>query len=292
MKKLIIEVRVNEYAMRDGNRHVPWTAEELGRDAAAIREAGAAVIHFHARQADGAPDYEPQAYIAAAREIRNATDLILSPTLGQINVGGQLERIKHIVEMARHDGLKPELAAIDTGSANIDRFDAVAKQFVTSGKVYENSHDTLMLFCREFAKLGVRPVISAWNGPFLRSGAALMEIGLIPEPAYALLVHCEGGLLGGHPATTAGLAAFRSHLPSDKRIEWTVCCKHGNLFAIAMQAIAEGGHVSIGIGDYDYPELGQPTNAELVAEITRMAKLIGREVATPDEARTMLGLRG
>ena len=290
MKKLIIEVRVNEYAMRDGNRHVPWTAEELGRDAAEIRAAGAAVIHFHARRDDGTPDHEPASYVAAARAIRDAGDLIMSPTLGQINVGGQIERIRHIIEMAKHPGLKPELAAIDTGSANIDRFDAAAGRFVTTEKIYQNSHETLMLFAEQFRALGVRPVISAWNGPFLRSAAALMQMGLIPEPAYALLVHCEGGLLGGHPATTAGLAAFRSHLPDDRRIEWTVCCKHGNLFPVAMQAIAEGGHVSIGIGDYDYPELGMPTNASLVSEIVRLASLIGREIATPDEARAMLGL--
>lgn len=290
MKKLIIEVRVNEYAMRDGNANVPWTAGELGRDAAAIREAGAAVIHFHCRDDAGAPDHQPDSYVAAARAIRDVTDLIMSPTLGQINVGGQLERIGHIVEMARHRGLKPELAAIDTGSANIDRFDAVTGRFVTTEKIYENSHETLMLFCEEFRALGVRPVISAWNGPFLRSGAALMQMGLIPEPAYALLVHCEGGLLGGHPATSAGLQAFQSHLPPDKHVEWTVCCKHGNVFPVAMQAIAEGGHVSIGIGDYDYPELDNPSNAALVRQIVQLAKLVGREVATPDEARGMLGL--
>lgn len=291
MKKLIIEVRVNEYAMREGNPHVPWTAEELGRDAAAIREAGAAVVHFHAREDDGAPDHRPAAYVAAARAIRNASDLIMSPTLGQINVGGQIERIQHIIEMAKHPDIKPELAAIDTGSANIDRFDIATGKFLTTEKIYQNSHETLILFAKEFRALGVRPVISAWNGPFLRSAGALMQMGLIAEPAYALLVHCEGGLLGGHPATSAGLAAFRSHLPDDRRIEWTVCCKHGNLFPVAMQAIAEGGHVSIGIGDYEYPELDMPTNAGLVAEIVRMAKLIGREVATPDEARAMLGLQ-
>ena len=290
MKKLIIEVRVNEYAMRDGNVHVPWTADELGRDAVAIRQAGAAVIHFHARQDDGAPSFESADYVAAARAIRNGTDLIMSPTLGQINVGGDQERIKHIVELAQHPGLKPELVAIDTGSANIDRYDAVAKKFLSVDKIYQNSHETLMLFCEEFARLGVRPVISAWNGPFLRSGAALMDMGLIPEPAYALLVHCEGGLLGGHPATTAGLEAFLSHLPADRQIEWTVCCKHGNLFPVAMQAIISGGHVSIGLGDYYYPELQQPTNAALVTEVARLARLIGREVATPDEARAILNL--
>jgi 3-keto-5-aminohexanoate cleavage enzyme len=290
MKKLIIEVRVNEYAMRDGNPHVPWTAAEIGRDARAIRDAGAAVIHFHARRDDGAPAHEPEDYAACIREIRRNTDLIVHPTLGQITVGGQEERIRHIIELARDSALKPDIAAIDTGSANIDVFDMTTRRFRTTGKVYVNAHDTLMLFCRRFADLGVRPVISAWNGPFLRSGGALMAMGLISEPAYALLVHCEGGLLGGHPATTDGLRAFLTHLPIDRRVEWTVCCKHGNLFPVAMQAIAEGGHVSIGIGDYDYPELGQPTNADLVREVVRMARLIGRDVATPAEARSMLGL--
>lgn len=290
MKKLIIEVRVNEYAMRCGNRNVPWTAAELGGDALAIRDAGASVIHFHARNDDGSPSHNPQDYVASIRAIRANSDLIVHPTLGQINVGGQEDRIRHIIELAQDPALKPEIAAIDTGSANIDIFDAASATFRSTGKVYVNAHDTLMLFCRRFAELGVRPVISAWNGPFLRSGGALMQMGLIPEPAYALLVHCEGGLLGGHPATNDGLRAFLTHMPRDRRIEWTVCCKHGNLFAVAMQAIAEGGHVSIGIGDYDYPELGQPTNADLVREIVRMARLIGREVATPAEARVMLGL--
>ncbi len=290
MKKLIIEVRVNEYAMRGGNPNVPWTASELGRDAKAIRDAGAAVIHFHARGDDGAPAHRPEDYAASIRAIRNNSDLIVHPTLGQITVGGQDERIRHIIELAKDPALKPEIAAIDTGSANIDIFDAATRTFKTSGKVYVNAHDTLMLFCRRFAELGVRPVISAWNGPFLRSGGALMAMGLIPEPAYALLVHCEGGLLGGHPATADGLRSFQTHLPKDRQIEWTVCCKHGNLFPVAMQAIAEGGHVSIGIGDYDYPELGQPTNADLVREIVRMARLVGRDVATPDDARAMLKL--
>lgn len=290
MKKLIIEVRVNEYAMRDGNPHVPWTPEEIGRDARAIRDAGAAVIHVHARQPDGAPAHGVADYAAVFRAIRNSSDLIIHPTLGQINVAGQGERIRHIIELARDPALKPEIAAIDTGSANIDIFDARTATFRSTGKVYVNSHDTLIQFAREFARVGVKPVISAWNGPFLRTGEALMQMGLIAEPAYALLVHCEGGLLGGHPASNDGLGAFLTHLPKGRRVEWTVCCKHGNLFPLAMRAIAEGGHVSIGIGDYDYPELGSPTNADLVREVVNMARLVGRPIATPAEARGMLGL--
>ena len=95
MKKLIIEVRVNEYAMRDGNPNVPWSAEELGRDARAIRDAGASIIHFHARGTNGEPAHGPAEYAAAMRAIRDQSDLITHPTLGQINVGGQEERIRH-----------------------------------------------------------------------------------------------------------------------------------------------------------------------------------------------------
>jgi uncharacterized protein (DUF849 family) len=68
-------------------------------------------------------------------------------------------------------------------------------------------------------------------------------------------------------ATPEGLRAFTDHLPRGRRVEWAVCCKGGNAFPLAMSAIATGGHVAIGIGDYPYPELGQPDNATLVREV-------------------------
>lgn len=290
MKKLIIEVRVNEYAMRTGNANVPWTADEIGRDARAIREAGASILHFHARKPDGKPAHATEDYAAAIRAIRANSDLLVHPTLGQITLGGQQERMRHIIELSRDAALRPDIAAIDTGSTNIDVYDQRAKAFRTADKVYVNAHDTLMLFCRILRECGVKPCFSAWTGPFLRTADALLDMELVGEPAYALLVHCEGGILGGHPADASGLRAFRDHLPKGRHVEWTVCCKEGNLFPAAMTAIAEGGHVAIGIGDYAYPELGQPTNADLVREVVRMAKLVGREVATPLEARRMLGL--
>jgi len=290
MKKLIIEVRINEYAFRDGNPNVPWTPDEIGRDAAEIREAGAAILHFHARNCDGSPAHRTEDYADVIRAIRKNSDLLVHPTLGQITVGGQDERIAHIVDLARDPALKPDLVALDTGSVNIDLYDSTTRTFRTDNKVYVNSHETLLRLCKRFADIGVHAAASAWNGPFLRTCGALMEMGLMPNPAYALLVHCEGGLLGGHPATSDGLRSFLSHMPLSRQVEWTVCCKHGNLFPIAMQAIAEGGHIAIGIGDYDYPELGNPKNAELVREIVRMANLVGRDIAGPDEAREILGL--
>ncbi len=290
VNELIIEVRVNEYAMREHNPKVPWTAEEIGRDARAIQAAGASVIHFHARNPDGSPAHQTADYAAAIRAIRANSDLLINPTLGQITKGGTHERISHLEAFAGDPVLQPELAGIDPGSTNIDVFDAASRRFVTADKVYVNAHATLLGFTERFRQLGIKTVLACWSVPFLRSAAALMETGAVDEPGYVLLVHGEGGQLGAHPATPEGLRAFTDHLPRHRRIEWAVCCKGGNVFPIAMTAIATGGHVAIGIGDYPYPELGQPDNAQLVSEVARLARLVGRPVATPAQARAILGL--
>ena len=75
-----------------------------------------------------------------------------------------------------------------------------------------------MLFCRILRECGVKPCFSAWTSPFLRTADALLDMDLVGEPAYALLVHCEGGILGGHPANSYGLRAFRDQLPQDRHI--------------------------------------------------------------------------
>ncbi len=290
MSKLIIDVRINEYAMRDENPNVPWTPAEIGRDVRACQDAGASTVHFHPRSPDGGPAHGPEDYAQAMRAIRSSCDLLVNPTLGQITRGGTLERISNIETFAGDPLLTPDIVGLDPGSTNIDAFDPVKKRFLTDDKVYVNAHATLIAFIARFRALGIRPNFACWSIPFVRSTVALMEMGLVDEPGHVLFVHGGPGQLGAHPATPEGLRAYTEHLPRDKRIEWTVCCKGGNLFALAMIAIATGGHVSIGIGDYAYPELGYPTNTELVEEITRMARQVGRAVATPAETRQILGI--
>ena len=290
MKKLIIEVRINEYAMRDENPNVPWTPAEIGHDARAIEAAGASIVHFHARATDGSPAHGLEDYAAPIRAIRANSDLMINPTLGQITKGGKLERISHIEAFSSDPILKPEIVGLDPGSTNIDIYDYKNKRFASDTKVYVNAHDTLIAFTQRFQTLGIKAALACWSIPFLRSAGALMDMGVIAEPGYILLVHGEGGQLGAHPATPEGLRAYTDHLPQNMQHEWTVCCKGGNLLPLAMSAMTQGGHVAIGIGDYAYPELGYPTNAQLVTEIVKMAKSVGREVATPTEARAILGV--
>lgn len=290
MDKLIIEVRVNEYAPRSPNPHVPWTPEDIARDAAAVRAAGASILHFHARKPDGSPDHATETYAAILRGIRAAApDLLVHPTLGQITLSEPERRIAHVLDLARDPLLRPEFASLDLGSTNIDVFAGAARGFASGDRTYANPIGVLQRFLRAFREAGVRPAMACWAIPFLRTLDALMATGEAEEPGWVLLVHTEGGILGGHPATPAGLRAFLDHMPR-RRLHWSVCCKEGNLLPVAMEAIARGGHVAIGIGDYAYPHLGAPTNAELVAEVVAMARLAGREIATPEEARAMLGL--
>ena len=118
---------------------------------------------------------------------------------------------------------------------------------------------------------------------------AFIDMGIVEEPALLSFILTDNTFLGGHPGTMRGLQAHLDFLPPDKRILWSVVDYGGNLLSLAAPIIAAGGHVSIGIGDYTYPELGQPTNVDLVMRVAAIAHDMGREVATPAEAKQMLG---
>ena len=111
---------------------------------------------------------------------------------------------------------------------------------------------------------GSSRILTCWTIPFLRAAEALLEMGVFREPSYVQFSFCEGGILGGHPCTIDGALAFANMLPREKRIEWTVTCKEGNLLPAAAVALERGGHISTGIGDYIYPELDYPSNAKLI----------------------------
>ena len=104
-KKLIIEARVNEYMPRDINPNVPFTPAEIGEEAAKAREAGASIVHFHARKPDGSPAHDTETYAATIRAIRARCDALVNPTLGQVTKGGEAERLSHIEEMVKDPAL-------------------------------------------------------------------------------------------------------------------------------------------------------------------------------------------
>jgi uncharacterized protein (DUF849 family) len=292
MKKLIITVRVNEYMSRAVNRNVPFTPDEIAETARECREAGASIIHFHARNPDGSPCHAPEVYAEIVAKIRERTDILIDSTLGQITVSEDENRLAHIRLMGQKSATRPDFAAVDTGSSNIDAYDRGKKAFRTLNKVYLNSTETCLFLARGMTEAGVKPHLSVWAVPFVRMVEAFLDMGAIREPAYVQCVLAEGGIVGAHPCTNRGLEALIDFLPAERRIEWTVACKEGNLFNVASLALERGGHVAPGIGDYPYPEVGCPTNAELVRRFAELGRAMGREPATTGEARALLGIAG
>ena len=289
MKKLIIEVRINEYMMRGGNRHVPWTPREIADAAIECREAGASIVHFHARNADGSPAFDYESYAGIIQRIRQHSDIMVNPTLGAFDRQETAEgRLAHVLRLAR-DGLTPDFAPMDMGSTNADRIDPATGWFKTENRVYTNSIATLKYFANAMRGAGVKPQLVNWNLPMLRTAGAFLDAGLVDTPAYIYL-GMSAASLAHHPLTKEGLAAFLPFLPQVPH-EWTVASTGGSLLPFVEQIATAGGHISPGLGDHPYRELGEPTNAELVHHIAKTAREFGREAATPAEARAMLGLR-
>ncbi len=292
MRKLIIEARVNEYMMREqGNPNVPYSPDEIARDAVACREAGAAILHFHARKADGSPEHAIASYAETVGLIRARSDILVHPTLGYVTLDQPAERrLDHILDMAKYPSKAPHFAPMDMGSVNVDRYNAQARRFETTDLVYKNSTQTLTYFAEHIRAAGLKPYLVSWTIGFTRYVGAFLDMGLLAEPAYLCFCLTNNTFLGGHPGTLKGLQAHLDFLPAERHVEWTVVNFGGNLFSLAGAIIAQGGHISIGLGDYTYSELGQPTNAQIIARIAEMAHELGREIATPEEAKAILAM--
>lgn len=289
MQKLIIEARVNEYAMRKHNVHVPWSAEEIARDAAACREAGASIVHFHAREENGAPCHDAVRYADTIAKVHDVSDLLVHPTLGANTLSTSKEgRLAHVLNMAKDPRTRPDFAPMDMGSTNIDTYDPVAKRFITTDQMYLNSTDTLLYFAKEIRAAGLKPVAAVWNITYLRQVAAFHEMGLFDEPVYIGFAMTGDQILAGHPATPEGLDAFLGVMPKHMNVVWSAINYGGSIMGIADKIISEGGHIAVGLGDHPYTELGSPTNAQLIKKFADLARQHGRGVATPEEAKKIL----
>lgn len=291
MDRIIIEARVNELAPRDENPNVPFLPHEIAADAKACYEAGASILHYHGRAVDGAPDNSSAHYLETNRLIRQACPILIHPSLGYVaNDASAAERFA-AVDLAMADpATRVDFAPMDVGSVNVDWWDPTAKAYRTTDLVYRNSTATLMYFAERIRHHGLKQYLVSWNVSFTRQIEAFMKQGVIPEPAYVCFCLTDGIMLSGHPGTAEGLDAHLMFLPRDRRIVWTVVNYKGDLFKLTEKIIRAGGHISIGTGDYPYAEYGCPTNADLVKSVVEQARALGREPATVDETRQILGM--
>ncbi|MBC5765700.1 3-keto-5-aminohexanoate cleavage protein [Ramlibacter albus] len=289
-KPVIIEARLNEWSLRQKNPHVPWSPREIAEDAYACWKAGAAIVHFHVRNGDGSPAHDVGLYAEAIRLIRERCDVLIHPTMAGVVTPDAATRIAPLARLCEDEATRPDFAPLDMGSTNLDQFDAARGDFTTQAKTYVNTVGTLKQLAGEVQRLGLKELMCIWTVPCLRTVDTFVQAGWVrDDPALLCLVLTEGGILGGHPGTVDGLDSLLRFLPQ-RRLEWSVCCREGNLVDVAAAAIERGGHVSTGIGDYAYAELGCPTNAQLVQLTAEQALAGRRRAATVAETRALLGM--
>lgn len=290
MDKIIIEARVNELATRRGNPHVPFLPAEIIADARACHQEGAAILHYHGRTQDGAPDHAPEFYLETNAGIRASGDMLIHPTLGYVaNEADALGRFAAVEEMMKSAETAPDFAPMDCGSVNVDWWNPDEGRYDTTDLVYKNSTGTLMHFAERIAHHGLKPYLVSWNVSFTRQIEQFLKMGVLRDPAYICFCMTDEIIFAGHPGSEAGLDAHTAFLPAGFRTVWTVVNYKGDLFELTEKIIRSGGHISIGLGDYAYRDGGRNlTNAQVIAKVVAQARSLGREVASVEDTRDIL----
>jgi uncharacterized protein (DUF849 family) len=291
MTPLVIGVNPNENMMRGENPHVPWLPEEIAEDVAACVAAGATVVHYHARTADGAPDHNAARYAETSRLIRRRCDILLAPSLAN-GPGFPLERrLAPVTETVDHPQARPDFLTMDMGCALMDLWDPDQARFRSSDKVFVNdtaTHRRLFACARRY---GLTPWLASFNVSWTRTIAAHLAAGEVPGPAVLQFVLGGPEFLAAHPATTEGLRAHLWFLPRYDDLAWIVSAHRADVLDVAEEIVRLGGHIAIGVGDWPHTARGCPTNAELVEQVAAVARRAGRDIATTDQTRRILGVR-
>jgi 3-keto-5-aminohexanoate cleavage enzyme len=259
---------------------IPYTPEEYAKEVRRARDAGASMVHIHARTPEGVPTVEVRHYRAITQAILAETpDIIVNYSTGWVGLP-MAERVGHITE------LKPELGALNMGSMNYAKYSPKRKGFVFS-LVFENSFEDIVFLLERMGEAGVKPECECFDVGHVESVGALVDMGVISPPIQFSLIH---GVLGGISATARNLAHMAAVVPSGST--WGVIAVSREQWAMAGAAAALGGSVRVGFEDNFYLPSGEmaSTNGELVDAAAQIVRLQGRDVAEPDDARRHLSL--
>lgn len=269
LNKLIITVApTGNVPTKAMNPHLPTTPEEIAQTAARCREAGASIIHVHARDSAGMPTLDPEVFGSIHGRITDTTDLIV-----QISTGGRAGMDPEARAAPVHL-LRPEMASLTTGSMNFP------------DRVYANPFDVIEILARAMKEAGTKPEMEIFEPGMIANALVLAEQGLAALPLHFDFVL---GSRGSLPATPKNLQFLSESIPPDST--WTVAGIGRSQLPMAVLAIIMGGHVRVGLEDNLYYQKGVlATNEQLVARVARIAAEVGRPVASPKEARQILGL--
>lgn len=253
---------------KEANPRLPETPEEIADAAAASEKAGAAVVHLHARRENGERAFSAERFQAVTDAVRDATDDIIV----QHSTGGTAAPDALRAEPLRTDPT-PEMASLDMGPMNRGRR-------LTS----ENTRDTIDGLYAEMRECGIKPELEVFNNGHLNESFRILDD--LAEPPYLTLIFGPGTLA---PPSPRNLQNAVDQLPGGT--EFNVIGFGPHQLPLTTQSMLLGGHVRVGLEDNSYYRKGErATNEQLVARAVRLAEELERPVASPTDARELLGL--
>jgi uncharacterized protein (DUF849 family) len=279
--------------------YLPITPDQIVDAAVGAYEAGAAVCHIHARNPEtGVPVPDVNLMKEIITKIKSRCNIVICITTGG-GLGMTTEQRVAPVTL-----YKPELASFNAGSINFALFPVIPrykewkfeweKQYLgmTEDFIFANTFKSMKEYCAKFNETGTKPEFEIYDSGMVNNVAFMIQAGYIKKPVYIQFVM---GVLGGitpSPENLMFLVDYANKVIGD--FEFSVCVAGRAQFPICTQSLLIGGNVRVGLEDNVYLEKGRmaKSNAEQVAKIARIARELGIEPATPDEARKILHLKG
>lgn len=271
MEKLIITAAIcGAEVTKEQNPAVPYTVREMVREAKSAYDAGAAVIHVHVREDDGTPTQSKKRFKEVLDAIyKEIPDVLVIPSTGGA-VGMSAE------ERLQPTELFPEMATLDCGTCNF------------GDDVFENTIPMMREFGKRMLENNIKPEYECFEMGHLDTILRLAQKGQVP--GAPMQFNFVLGVFGCTPATGENLAWLVRNIPEGST--WTATGIGRYQFPLAMAAIPMGGNVRVGFEDNLYLSKGvlAKSNGELVEKVVRLSRELGREIASPAEARRILSL--
>jgi uncharacterized protein (DUF849 family) len=305
MEKLIITAALTgNITLPTQTPYLPLTPEQIIEEAVRASNAGAASVHIHGRDPKtGKPTTEPEVYREIAAGIKQRSNVIVCVTTGGTAYMTAAERVRVV------PALKPELATFNMGSINFsihpiaDRYKDEdykypwEKEFALSTKdfIFRNTFGDIEHFCQTMKENETRPEHEVYDVGHLYNMNFFVKRNILQMPLWLQFVT---GILGGIGSALEDVMHMKhtaDRLFGPENYKWSVIgAGYPAEFNLATLAIMMGGHARVGLEDNIFVEKGvlAKSNAELVEKVVRIARELGREVASPDEARQILGLKG
>ena len=280
--------------------YLPVSAQQIADAAVGAAEAGAAIVHLHARKpGDGRPDQSPDAFRAFVGDIKARSNVVVNITTGGSPTMTVDERMQPALQ------LKPEVASLNMGSMNFGLYPMLARfkdlkhewesKFLESTRdlVFKNTFADIEYILAQGTANGTRFEFECYDTAHLYTLAHFLDRKLATPPLFVQTVFGILGGIGTHPDDVSHMKRTADRL-FGKDYLWSVLGAGRSQMPIAAMSAAQGGNVRVGLEDslWDGPGQLAHSNADQVRRARKLLEGLGLEIATPDEARAMLGLKG